>query len=289
VTLRYGIEGNIQALLDEQVHVLLESLSLTYQEPETRVNGISDSLGDALSIRTARIKIDELAVNGGKIEIRDFNSRCRFALRFGELQDDRDSTLARADIVREAFNSPFRPFILASTSIGQEGLDFHTWCHAVIHWNLPSNPVDLEQREGRVHRYKGHAIRKNIAMRFGLAELSKWDKEGDPWAFLFQRAYETRPTGSSDLIPFWLYEVEGGATIERWVPLLPYSREVQQLDRLKRSLALYRLVFGQPRQEDLLAHLAEQLTPEEALKVANLWRISLEPPVKPQAKSAPSL
>jgi hypothetical protein len=278
LTLRYGIEGNLQALLDEQVHVLQESLGLLYQEPETRVTGIAESLENALSIRTARITIDEPAVDGGKIEVRNFNSRCRFALRFGELRDDRDATLARADIVRDAFNSPFRPFILASTSIGQEGLDFHTWCHAVVHWNLPSNPVDLEQREGRVHRYKGHAIRKNIARRFGLAELSKWDGKGDPWEFLFWRASETRPAGSSDLIPFWVYEVAGGASIERWVPLLPYSREVQQLDRLKRSLALYRLVFGQPRQEDLLAHLAERLTPEEAQQAATLWRISLEPP-----------
>jgi hypothetical protein len=117
-----------------------------------------------------------------------------------------------------------------------------------------------------VHRYKGHAIRKNIARRFGLAELSRWDGEGDPWAFLFQRALETRPAGSSDLIPFWVYEVEGGASIERWVLLLPYSREVQQLDRLKRSLALYRLLFGQPRQEDLLSHLADRMTLEEGKK-----------------------
>ncbi len=35
--------------------------------------------------------------------------------------------------------------------------------HSIVHWNLPSNPVDLEQREGRIHRYKGHALRKNIA------------------------------------------------------------------------------------------------------------------------------
>jgi len=28
-----------------------------------------------------------------------------------------------------------------------EGLDFHHYCHAIVHWNLPSNPVDLEQRE----------------------------------------------------------------------------------------------------------------------------------------------
>ena len=31
----------------------------------------------------------------------------------------------------------------------------------------PTNPVDLEQREGRVHRYKGHAVRRNIAATLG--------------------------------------------------------------------------------------------------------------------------
>jgi len=36
-----------------------------------------------------------------------------------------------------------------TTSIGQEGLDFHYYCRKIVHWNLPSNPVDLEQREGR--------------------------------------------------------------------------------------------------------------------------------------------
>ena len=67
----------------------------------------------------------------------------------------------------EAFNSPSRPFALASTSIGQEGQDFHPWCHAIVHWNLPGNPVDLEQRDGRVHRYEGHAVRRNVAARYG--------------------------------------------------------------------------------------------------------------------------
>ena len=38
-------------------------------------------------------------------------------------------------------NSPFWPFVLATTSVGQEGLDFQQYCHAVVHWNLPSNPV----------------------------------------------------------------------------------------------------------------------------------------------------
>jgi hypothetical protein len=65
--------------------------------------------------------------------------------------------------VRAAFNSPFWPLALTTTSVGQEGLDCHAYSHAVVPWNLPTNPVDLEQREGRIHRYKGHAVRKNVA------------------------------------------------------------------------------------------------------------------------------
>jgi hypothetical protein len=171
--------------------------------------------------------------------------------------------------------SPFRPFVLATTSIGQEGLDFHPYCHAVYHWNLPNSPVDMEQREGRVHRYKGHAVRKNVASRFGLAALSGWAGE-DPWARLFDCALADRPTGASELVPFWIYPIENGSMIERRVPILPFSREQQKIRHLQRSLAVYRLAFGQPRQEDLLAYLEEHgleggLDPEE-------WRIRLEPP-----------
>jgi len=165
-----------------------------------------------------------------RVEIDHLQTRCRFALRFGELRDGKDATVARADTVRVAFNSPFRPFVLASTSIGQEGLDFHTWCHAVVHWNLPTNPVDLEQREGRVHRYKGHAVRKNLALRYGLGALREgWQRSGDPWECLFAQAAKDRPAGASELWPYWVFEVEGGARVERRVPLLPFSREVEQL------------------------------------------------------------
>src|SRR5262245_26296468 len=82
-------------------------------------------------------------------------------MRFGDQEAEDSTEPTRSDQVRAAFNSPFWPFVLATTSLGQEGLAFHTYCHAAVHWNLPSNPVDLEQREGRVHRYKGHALRRN--------------------------------------------------------------------------------------------------------------------------------
>jgi hypothetical protein len=38
-----------------------------------------------------------------------------------------DKKIATSDL-RAAFNSPFAPYILVTTSIGQEGIDFHRYC-----------------------------------------------------------------------------------------------------------------------------------------------------------------
>ena len=275
LTLQYGINGNLQAVLDEYVHVLRESLGLQEHSLAEQLTGIAESIQAVLSLRTASIRIDEIKAEGDGFVVHNFNTRCRFSLRFGDIRDDNDKALVRADSVRNAFNSPFRPFVLASTSIGQEGLDFHGWCHAVVHWNLPSNPVDLEQREGRVHRYKGHAVRKNVAERYGLIALSKAYKGGDPWQALFQIASNGKSKGHSDLIPYWIFE-EGSARVERRIPLIPYSKEVGKLKRLKQGLALYRMVFGQPRQEDLLLSLSQNGSYGATNLTDSL--ISLEPP-----------
>ena len=208
--------------------------------------------------------------------------RTRFGLRLGEFKDEANK-VKRADVVRRAFNSPFRPFLLTSTSVGQEGLDFHTWCHSVVHWNLPSNPVDMEQREGRVHRYKGHAIRKNVATRFGLQSLAKrahWDRQGDPWQRMFELAREHRDPSRNDLVPYWLYdEVDDPVLVDRKVIMLPFSKETDRYEDLKKSLALYRLAFGQPRQEELMHWLKETIDEVDADELAT-WQISLQAPVR---------
>ena len=68
-----------------------------------------------------------------------------------------DEANVRMEDIRSSFNSPFWPHILASTSVGQDGLDFHAWCRAVVHWDLPANALDLEQREGRIEYFAGLA------------------------------------------------------------------------------------------------------------------------------------
>ena len=134
-----------------------------------------------------------------------------------------------------------------------------------MHWNLPGNPVDLEQREGRVHRYKGHAIRRNIAHAHAAAALAPgYD---DPWAAMFDAAVAAEPPDSEGLSPFWLHD--GPAKIERYVPAMPLSRESRQYLRLQRTLGAYRSVMGQPRQDDLIKLMGEDVD----------WpRIDLRPP-----------
>jgi hypothetical protein len=95
---------------------------------------------------------------------------------------------------------------------------------------------------------------------------------------MFEAARTERPAAANDLWPYWIYPLENGAQIERHVPMLPLSREVERYARLRRSVALYRMVFGQTRQEDLLQFLLTYLPPDEAERQAAELRLDLGPP-----------
>ncbi len=276
--LRYCLDGCLQAVLDEYVHILREAEGLVGELPAGEVAmQLGEAMVTAISVRTSSVAVDEVRFDGEHPDLSAARMRMRFAMRFGDQQGEADEHLQRAESVRQAFNSPFWPFVLASTSVGQEGLDFHPYCHAVVHWNLPSNPVDLEQREGRVHRYKGHAVRRNLAAAHGHDVLAAG--EDDAWAALFAAGTAARPTGSTDLQPYWI--APGEAQIERHVLAPQLSRDRRRLAELKRSLVLYRMVFGQARQGDLVEYLATRISPQERDKLIEVLRIDLEPKDRP--------
>jgi hypothetical protein len=77
----------------------------------------------------------------------------------------------------------------------------------------------------------------------------------------------------------WFSEQFGRpATIERHIPMIPMSQDEERYDRLQKSLAAYRLVFGQPRQEDMLRYLHQHFTRDKlAVWIAEL-AIDLRPP-----------
>lgn len=282
--LEYALAGNLQAVMDEYVHVLKDALGHVGEADYEVVESVADRIQDALGLRTVSLRTDEISVDGdaGVIELHDDEyMRAHFAHRFGDESGTEEQAGHRAEQVRWAFNSPFWPFVLTTTSVGQEGLDFHTYCHAVEHWNLPSNPVDLEQREGRVHRFKGHAVRRNLAEDFGSRLFAEEERDVDPWRSLFRYGEVARDEGQSELVPFWVYpgqDGEGGAKIERHAPTLPLSRDSIRLSDLRGSLAVYRMVFGQPRQEDLLEFLLERFGQSQVEEWMDELCMDLSPP-----------
>ncbi|WP_244496982.1 MULTISPECIES: C-terminal helicase domain-containing protein [unclassified Ensifer] len=272
--LSYCLDHDLSAVLDEYIHLIVESERLQDVAPKDRVRSIARSIINVVAMRPAQIMLDHWSAGRTRLREHSFEVRARYAMRFATKTED-EKGIRRTGIVQAAFKSPFRPFVLATTSIGQEGLDFHPYCSRVVHWNLPRNPVEIEQREGRVHRYKNHAVRRNVVSAFGTVVGQQGGSKHDPWSVIFEaaRLQEVANGETGDLVPFWLYP--GDAKIERVVLLPPFSREIERYDELKSSIANYRLAFGQPRQDELLELFAK--LPQEAKdKLAEL-QISLRP------------
>ncbi|MDO8397952.1 MAG: DEAD/DEAH box helicase family protein [Bradyrhizobium sp.] len=155
----YCERAHFQAVADEYLYVGKNVLQRNTQ------GEMAEHLARVLGVGTGSPKIN-LTTDTGRLRTEQLVRRSHFALAFGEdVKADQGSPLeqsgpSRKTAVREAFNSPFWPFVLSTTSVGQEGLDFHLFCRDIVHWNLPSNPVDLEQREGRINRRDGLAVRR---------------------------------------------------------------------------------------------------------------------------------
>jgi len=273
--LEYMIDGNIQAMLDEFVYLLINGENI--QTPSE----LSDFISDILSVRTATSDTEDLEMfieNLSSEKKKRKAIRSHYAVDFGNQKISTAKGAGRQINIRQAFNSPFRPFVLASTSIGQEGLDFHLYCKKIFHWNLPSNPIDFEQREGRIHRYQGLVIRLNLADKY-KKELAVQDKNNDVWKELFKIAAEEKIHARfpCDLVPFWHTESISDIKIERFVPLYPFSKDIDKYNNLIKILTFYRLTFGQPRQSELIEALHEYGFDDEVIQKLDDLIINLSP------------
>ncbi len=260
--LTYCKHGNIQAMFDEYAHIITNGLDAD----DNLINNLHYMIASSMDVRTTIYTVDTFnafksRVNGTKEKATAFRSHFAVAFTKG---DGKEKDAGRKKSVRNSFNSPFRPFVLASTSIGQEGLDFHNYCRRIVHWNLPSNPIDLEQREGRINRFECLAIRQNVAKRYGDITFNT----NNIWQEMFQEAADKENDGNgSDLIPFWgLTEQNDMVKIERIVPMYPFSRDGLSYERLIKILSLYRLTLGQARQEELLEYIFDNCENTDDMK-----------------------
>lgn len=271
--LKYCADGNLQAVLDEYRHILVEAYGLKDMEGYKRSEEVAKLISSSLKAHTASYKVDTFDSFASKNRKEAMSMRSHYAAGFYNSSKE-EKVAQRTESLRQSFNSPFRPFVLATTSIGQEGLDFHFYCRKIMHWNLPSNPIDLEQREGRVSRYKGLAIRQNISNRYGSTIF-----KSDIWDEMFEKCKELEKGAHCELVPYWYLEPDrekGDVYIERIVPMYPMSKDKAQYERLIKILSLYRITLGQARQEELIANIFDNLDEERRKEIHKLF-INLSP------------
>ena len=248
--LTYCVDGNLQSVIDEYIHMI--------DEKGTNKQYVADTIYESLDINSSSLRIDTTE-SFKNVEKPPRGLRTHYSVMFTNKKTD-EKNVSRSTDVRQAFNSPFRPFVLSTTSIGQEGLDFHWYCRKITHWNIPSNPQDMEQREGRINRYKCLAIRRNIAHKY--PNIFSWND-------MFRQGMADMGVEYGGLVPYWCLpttSLESPEKIERIVPMYPLSSDMAAYSRMNAVLSLYRLTLGQPRQEELL-ELFKDLPEEDVEKL----------------------
>lgn len=239
------VDGGFESVLDE--HFWLRAQNL-----HEGTAGLARDLKASLGLRAGSFSFHGIGGQPHKIPV-----RCHVAVPFGDAEAEPvvkveggvvQATAVRPDEVRRSFNTPFWPHVLATTSVGQEGLDFHPWCSHVVHWDLPSNPLDLEQREGRIQRYAGLSVRRKLAEKLRDEVLcDPAVRQGSPWRCVERHA--ERFVDKSGLCPWWVLD---GAEIRRHVFERPFGRDMLRFAQLREQRMIYRLALGQPHQEDFM-------------------------------------
>ena len=187
--------------------------------------------------------------------------------------DDADESIDAEEVsvksLRAAFNSPFAPYVLVSTSVGQEGLDFHRYCTSVIHWSPPSSPSVLRQREGRVDRFCSLQIRR---ARAGLSQSE-----------------QAKISESSEMSPDFVVMLDGKRLnrVDREVWYLPFTSQEAAWRRCLDRMYYNDLLIGAPdplADERLLLGAVGDTLKERNLRLMRTYAVSLAPEPISEAK-----
>lgn len=112
----YCADGNFQSMIDEYKF----ALGVT---GEDFIEAINDSFLQTSNLPYVSQEYYKASFTDKPMK-RAPRLRVHFAAGYFDAKTS-DKMVQRVNNVRNAFNSPFRPFVLATTSVGQEGLDFH--------------------------------------------------------------------------------------------------------------------------------------------------------------------
>lgn len=238
---KYLGDGNFQATMDEYIFMISGSTT------NGSVQEIIEVVQTALAPRNAKLQIPRSKTKNDHV-------LCDISACLGDADEESDTK----ETLRSSFNSPFWPFILSTTAVGQEGLDFHQYCKDIYHWNLPSSPVDFEQREGRINRFRNLAVRRSMVEAQRVQHIANYRTI---WEAMFAESHfycSRNDRYNLGLSPNWVYScpsTTANLTMNRHILDIPASEDRHRYERLMSDLALYRLSLGQSDQTEYLKKL----------------------------------
>ena len=282
--LRYCENGCLSDVLDEWLYICFEGeqdlgeflgMNFGLKNVEClsfiRSTQLSVSLYECDEAGNLKSSSEQINKDGEKEETSE-KINTYFARCVGMSKDDDKVSSIKG--LQQSFNSPFAPFVFATTSMGQEGLDFHHYADKIMHWRLPANPVDFEQREGRINRYHCLALRKKLIEWYG--DLTE---EKDIYK-IYQSAFENATqillqdkdnrVVNCGLVPDWVLlnqETKESVSIKRYVPYFCLSRTNEDFHKNLKVLQLYRSVIGQTDPQEVMERLMNNRTVEEVAEL----------------------
>jgi superfamily II DNA or RNA helicase len=163
-------------------------------------------------------------------------------------EQDKSGTRLYAE---QEFRDPDGPRILVATEAAGEGINLHYSCWLMINYDLPWNPVRLEQRMGRIHRYG----QEHDCLIFNFVAANT--REGRVLDTLLTRLDEIRRALSTP-------QSEGDEVFDVVGQVVPAN----QLERLMRDL-----YAGKTSEEAVKARIVEDYDQEQ---FARICRSTLE-------------
>jgi superfamily II DNA or RNA helicase len=180
---------SIAAIEDEQGEDELEQLSQGIKRPPFFSNEtqILDRVLEYIKLLPVDTKWDLCAELLRKLEIQKPGVKVLFFTQYRKTQEHLRSKLkslfdsCEVEIIngdvglverrdaRQRFETNSR--FMVSTEAGGEGINLQKACHVMINYDLPWNPMRIQQRIGRLDRY----LQKEIVQVFNLRVMNSWD------------------------------------------------------------------------------------------------------------------
>ncbi|MCY4433218.1 MAG: helicase-related protein [bacterium] len=155
---------------DEELDEIDEDAFWDLTEPPAEVIELARSLGDVDTKFDAFVKAMRPIIDGGRRALVFTFSRRALQYLSDRMSEEFRIAVMHGGVDRDTRHEIMRRFrdhdfdVLLASRVASEGLDFE-FCSAVVNYDLPWNPMEVEQRIGRVDRF-GQTEEKILVLNF---------------------------------------------------------------------------------------------------------------------------